>query len=230
MLLPTLLTFLQYHYQTTNISDMAPPTTLALRITDTPISHMRALSLRNILREYVGKPIALDYRPTPKFNAVRGSDSNASSRKGLYTTTDHSPRGIRTGGWQLYPQDEGPRHDPGPREGVLERRSVPPPEKRKYYSKIAPRFDAADDSDSDDYDYDVDKPESNENVTSENSNEDDASESDEDGDTSESEEEDDTSDDDKKEGNMTEGVGEDDVTEEVKKDDGTEPSDEHAEV
>lgn len=210
---------------------MVPPTTLALRITDTPISHMRALSLRNILREYVGKPIALDYRPTPKFNAVRGSDSNASSRKGLYTTTDYSLRGIRTGGWQLYPQDEGPRHDPGPREGILERRSVPPPEKRKYYSKIAPPFDTAEDSDDDDYDYDFDNPESNEeSVTSENSNEDDASESDEDGDTSESEEEDDTSDDDDKEGNMTEGVGEDDVPEEVKKDDGMEPSDEHAEL
>ena len=210
---------------------MAPPTPLTLRIKDTPISHMRALSLRNILREYVGKPIALDYRPTPKFNAVRGSDSNASSRKGLYATTDYSPRGIRTGGWQLYPQYEGPRHDPGPREGILERRSVPPPEKRKYYSKIAPPFDADEDSDDEDYDYDVDNPESNEeNVTSENSNEDDASDSDEDSDTSESEEGDDTSDDDDKESNMTEGVGEDDVTEEVKKDDGTEPSDEHAEL
>jgi hypothetical protein len=207
---------------------MATPTTLTLKITDTPISHMRALTVRNMLRECIGKPIALDYRPTPKYNAVRGSDSNASSRKGLFVTTEHSPRGIRTGGWQLYPHDEGPRRDPGPREGILERRCVPPPEKRKYYSKIAPPFDAAEDSDDD---YDVDNPESDgEDGTSENNNEDDASESDEEGGTSESEEEDDASVDDDEEGDMTKDAGEDDVTEDAKKDDETNHSDEDAEI
>jgi hypothetical protein len=208
---------------------MANPTTLTLKITDVPISHMRALTVRNLLREYIGKPVALDYRPTRKYNAVRGSDSNASSRQGLFVTTEHSPRGIRTGGWQLCPPDEGPRHDPGPREGVLERRSVPLPEKRKYYSKIAPPFDAAEDSDDDDYD--VDNPESDgEDGTSENKNENDASESDEEGGTSESEEDDDASDDDDEEGDIVRDAGEDDVSEDAKEDDGTEHSDADAEI
>ena len=102
--------------------------------------------MRNRLRERFGEQIAFNYRSTPKRNAVPGSDSNASSRKGLYATTEYSPRGIRTGGWQLYPQDGAPRSDPGPREGVLERRSVPPPEERKYYSKIAPTSNTDEDS------------------------------------------------------------------------------------
>ena len=170
---------------------------------------MRALSLRNRLRERFGEQIAFNYRSTPKRNAVPGSDSNASSRKGLYATTEYSPRGIRTGGWQLYPQDGAPRSDPGPREGVLERRSVPPPEERKYYSKIAPTSDADEDSDDedsddDDDDYHGDSPESNEgDNTSENNNEDDASDSDEEGSMPESKKEDDASDDDDEEGDMT---------------------------
>jgi hypothetical protein len=208
---------------------MANQTTLTLTIEDVPISYMRALTVRNLLREHIGKPIDLDYRPTRKHNAVRGSDSNASSRQGLYATTEHSPRGIRTGGWQLYPPDEGPRHDPGPKEGVLKRRSVPPPEERKYYSKIAPPFDAAEDSDDDGYD--VDNPESDgEDGTSENNNGDDASKSDEEGDTTESEEEDDASDDDDEEGDIVRDAGEDDVSEDAKEDDGTERSDADADI
>jgi hypothetical protein len=150
---------------------MATSTPFTLTITDTPISHMRALSLRNMLREHIGCYVALDYCPTPKYNAVPGSDSNASSRKGLFVTTEYSPRGIRTGGWQLHPQNGAPRCDPGPREGVLERRTVPPPGKKKYYSKIVPRFDAIDDSDDDD---DDDNPETDkEDEESENNREDD---------------------------------------------------------
>lgn len=213
----------------THTPDMANPTTLTLQIMDVPISHMRALTVRNLLREHIGKPIALDYRPTRTKNAVRGSDSNASSRQGLFATTEHSSRGIRTGGWQLYPPDEYPRHDPGPREGVLQRRSVPPPEKRMYYSKIAPPFDAAEDSDDDGYD--VDNPEGDGEVgASENQNEDDASESDEEGDTTESEEEDDASDDDDDEGDIVRDTGEDDVSEDTKEDDGTEHSDADADI
>jgi hypothetical protein len=149
---------------------MATSTPFTLTITDTPISHMRALSLRNMLREHIGCYVALNYCSTPKYNAVPGSDSNASSRKGLFVTTEYSPRGIRTGGWQLHPQNGAPRCDPGPREGVLERRTVPPPGKKKYYSKIVPRFDAIDDSDDDD----DDNPETDkEDEESENNREDD---------------------------------------------------------
>lgn len=190
--------------------------------------------------EHLGKPVALDYRPTPRHNAVPGSDSNASSRKGLFVTTEHSPRGIRTGGWQLFPHDGGPRRDPGPREGVLERRSVPPLEQRKYYSKIAPPFDTMKDYDSDD-DYNPEDWE--ENDTSENSNEDDASESDEEdddeddasgGDNGDDEigrdREDDKSDDDDEEGDITGDAGEDDVNEDAKREDERVHPDENIEV
>lgn len=111
---------------------------LVLDFTKSRISPTYAVCLANIIQKQKGRCFALRTprrRHKPLIGEVKGTDSNASSRKGNFAAANYSPRGFRTEGWSLYKRDLNPL-DPGPGKGVLKRRSVPPLEERMYFPNI----------------------------------------------------------------------------------------------
>ncbi|KAF3006778.1 hypothetical protein E8E13_010225 [Curvularia kusanoi] len=115
-------------------------TTVTIRhivLQDSQCSLNRALCLRAYLQKTEGSHVRLEYyHSAQKRSFTLGTDSNASSRLGLYVTTNRSPRGFIIDGWQLHPASKEPDSDPGPSTGVLQRREVPKPEDRMHFPNI----------------------------------------------------------------------------------------------
>lgn len=99
------------------------------------ISPTYVICLKNIIRKHIGRHVVvrlLKHRPKVQSIKKHLTESNATSLQGRFAASDHTAWGSKVGRWQLHATEYRSR-DPGPREGILERRSIPAQGDRKCF-------------------------------------------------------------------------------------------------
>jgi hypothetical protein len=75
------------------------------------------------------------HRKKPFVGKLKGLDSNLASRSGAVPAVDCSSRGFRISDWTMHKVDSE-SDVPGPRKGMLKRRSIPASEDRMYFPTL----------------------------------------------------------------------------------------------